>query len=42
MMDRSADILFTNANLATMDPNRSNAYGSIEDGVLAVENGLIV
>jgi imidazolonepropionase len=41
-MARSADILFTNVNLATMDPNSLTAYGAIEDAVLAVENGSIV
>ena len=41
-MGRSADILFTNVNLATMDPKPPIAYGAIEDAVLAVENGSIV
>jgi imidazolonepropionase len=41
-MALSADILFTNVNLATMDPKSSIAYGTIEDAVIVVENGLIV
>lgn len=41
-MGRTADILFSNVNLATMDPKSPSAYGAIPDAVLAVEDGLIV
>ncbi len=36
------DTLFINANLATMNPDISTAYGAIKDGALGVKDGRIV
>ena len=41
-MTVSADILFTNANLATMDPSLSTSYGAIENAALAIKDGRII
>lgn len=41
-MTVSADILFTNANLATMDPSASTSYGAIENAALAIKDGKII
>ncbi|NNC35928.1 MAG: imidazolonepropionase [Acidimicrobiales bacterium] len=40
-MGQLADILFTNVNLATMDPKSKIAYGIVENATLVVKNGLI-
>ena len=41
-MTVSADILFTNANLATMDPSVLTSYGAIENAALAIKDGKII
>ena len=41
-MKPSADIVFTNLNIASFDPNLPTPYGAIEDAVLVVKDGEIV
>jgi len=41
-MAKSADIVFTNVNLATFDPSVSASYGIVNHGILAVKDGEII
>lgn len=41
MQDQQWDLLITNANIATMDAAIDTPYGTIENGALAIKDGLI-